>query len=327
MKLGSTRLVTAVLAAAFAYTAFPSGAIAQDYPTRPVKIIVGYVAGGGPDSIARALALRLSEILGQPFTVENRPGAGGTLATAVVARSPADGYTLLAGETGQLVIAPYIYKSLPYNTLKDFTPVALATSEPVLLVASAKSNIKSVADLVREAKANPEKISYGSSGVGTIHHITAEVFKFGVGIDMQHIPYKGSGQSVPALLAGDVPVLMSGYGSVAPHIRSGALNLLAVTTASRIGPFPATPAMGEFIKGYDFPSETGILAPAGLPAPIVAKLALAIKQATDSPEFLNRFKETSIVANFKNSADYTENLKANLKKYESAVSMAKIQPE
>ena len=310
-----------------AIAAFTSGAGAQDYPTRPVKIIVGYVAGGGPDSVARALAQKMSESLGQSFVVENRPGAGGTLATGIVAKSPADGYTLLAGETGQLVIAPYIYKTLTYNTLKDFTPVGLATTEAVFLVASPKSNIKTMADLIREAKANPGKISYGSSGVGTIHHITAEVFKSGAGIDMQHIPYKGSSQSVPAILAGDVPVLMSGFGSVAPHIRSGKLNLLAITTAKRLPSMPDAPTIGDLIKGYDFPSETGLLAPAGLPPAVLAKLSNAIKLATESPEFLARFKDTGTVPSYKNPGEYTENLKANLKKYELAVSLANIQPE
>ena len=323
MKSGLKRL----LLVASVIAAFSGGTIAQEYPTRPVKIIVGYVPGGAPDTIARALAQRLSETMGQPFVVENRPGAGGTLATGIVAKSPADGYTLLAGETGQLVIAPYIYKSLPYNTLKDFTPVSMATSEAVLLVADPKSNIKTLADLIREAKANPGKISYGSSGIGTIHHITAEVFKSGAGIDMQHIPYKGSGQSVPAILAGDVPVLMSGFGSVAAHIRSGNLNLLGVTTAKRLPSLPDAPAIGDLIKGYDFPSETGILAPAGLPPAVLTKLAAAIKQATESQEFIARFKDTGTVPAYKTPAEYAEIIKANLKKYEQAVSVAKVLPE
>jgi tripartite-type tricarboxylate transporter receptor subunit TctC len=323
MKLNLTRLFFVT----FAFAAFASGAGAQGYPTRPVKIVVGYVAGGGPDTVARALAQKMGEILGQPFVVENRPGAGGTLATGIVAKSPADGYTLLAGETGQLVIAPHIYKTLSYNTLKDFTPIGLASSESVFLVASPKSNLKTMADLIRESKTNPGKISYGSSGVGTIHHITAEVFMQGAGIDMQHIPYKGSSQSVPAILAGDIPVLMSGFGSVAPHIRSGKLNLLAITTAKRPPSMPDAPIIGDLIAGYDFPSETGLLAPAGLPGPVLAKLSNAIKLATESPEFIARFKDTGTMPSFMNPSEYTENLKTNLKKYEQAVSRAKIQPE
>ena len=310
-----------------AIAAFSSGAWAQDYPTRPVKILVGYAAGGGPDTVARALSQKMSEILGQPFVVENRPGAGGSLATGIVAKSPADGYTLLAGETGQLVIAPYIYKTLSYNTLKDFTPIGLASSESVFLVASTKSNIKTMADLIRESKANPGKIAYGSSGIGTIHHLSAEVFMQGVGIDMQHVPYKGSSQSVPAILAGDIPVLMSGYGSVAPHIRAGKLNLLAISTAKRPPSMLDAPIIGDLITGYDFPSETGLLAPAGLPVAVLTKLSNALKLATESPEFVARFKDSATIPSFMNPSEYTENLKINLKKYEQAVIRAKIQPE
>jgi len=315
------------LALAFASLALAPCAFAQDYPNRPVKVIVGYVAGGGPDVIARALSQKLGEILGQPFVVENRPGAGATLATAQVARSVADGYTLMVGETGQLVIAPYTYKSLPYSTLKDLTPIAQIVSEPVLLVSNPKSGIRNLQDLIREAKNNPGKLSYGSSGIGTIHHISAEAFKAGLGLDMQHVPYKGSGQSVPGILAGDVPVLTSGYGGVIPHIRSGALNLLAVTTPTRLPSLPETPSLSEVVKGYDFPSETGLLAPAGLPPAVVNKLAAAVKQAMESPEVVAKFKSTAITLTYKSPSEYAEHLKTTLKKYETATAQAKIQPE
>ncbi len=315
------------LALAAAWLALTTCANAQDYPNRPVKVIVGYVAGGGPDTVARALSQKLGEILGQPFVVENRPGAGATLATAQIARSPADGYTLMVGETGQLVIAPYTYKNLPYNTLKDLSPIALVTTEPVLLVANPKSGIKNLQDLIREAKANPGKVSYGSSGIGTIHHISAEAFKAGLGLDMQHVPYKGSGQSVPGVLAGDVPVLTSGYGGVIPHIRSGALNLLAVTTPTRLPALPDTPSLGEVIKGYDFPSDTGLLGPAGLPPAVVNKLSAAVKQAMESPEFAARFKGTAIALAYKSPGEYAEHLRTTLKKYETATAQAKIQAE
>ena len=301
--------------------------LAQDYPNRPVKLVVGYVPGGGPDMVGRALAQKLSDLLGQPFIVENKPGAGGTLATGVVAKTAADGYTLLVGETGQLVIAPYIYKSLSYKTLKDFTPVALVTSEPLLLVSNPKSNIKTLQDLVQQAKANPGVISYGSSGIGTIHHIAGEVFKAGAGIDLAHIPYKGSGQSVPAVLSGDVPVLVTSFAGAGGSIRAGTLNLLAVTSANRLPTMPNVLAVSEMLKDYAFPSEVGILAPAGLPPAILAKLTAAIKAASESPDFLSRFKDTSTIATYKTPTEYAENLRANLQKYEQATKLAKITPE
>ena len=306
---------------------FTLGAYSQEYPNRPVKMLVGYVPGGGPDMVARALAQKLSEIMGQPFVVENKPGAGGTLATGIAAKSPADGYTLLVGETGQLVIAPYIYKNLSYKTLTDFAPIALVSSEPLLLVSSNKSGIKNVQDLVVRARSNPGVLSYGSSGVGTIHHIAGEVFKSGLGLNLLHVPYKGSGQSVPAILSGDVPILVSSFAGAGSHIRAGTLNLLAVTTAERLPSMPNVPAVSELIKGYEFPSEVGVLAPAGLPPAVLNKLAAAIKAACDSPDFVAKFKETSTIITYKSPSDYTDNLRINLQKYADATKLSRINPE
>ena len=306
---------------------FTLGAYSQEYPTRPVKMLVGYVPGGGPDMVARALAQKLSEIMGQPFVVENKPGAGGTLATGIAAKSPADGYTLLVGETGQLVIAPYIYKNLSYKTLTDFSPIALVSSEPLLLVSGNKSGIKTLQNLVERARSNPGALSYGSSGVGTIHHIAGEVFKSGLGLSLLHVPYKGSGQSVPAILSGDVPILVTSFAGAGSHIRAGTLNLLAVTTAERLPSMPNVPAVSELIKGYEFPSEVGVLAPAGLPPAVLNKLAAAIKAACDSPDFVAKFKETSTIITYKSPSDYTDNLRINLQKYADATKLSRINPE
>lgn len=327
MKLDIKR-VTRMALAALTVFAFASGCFAQDYPNRPVKIIVGYPPGGAPDTIARALAPKLSEILGQPFVIDNKPGAGATLATGLVAKSPADGYTLLMGETGQLVIAPFVYKALSYNTLRDLVPVALVTTEAMLLVSSAKSNIKTLPDLIREAKANPGKVPYGSAGIGTIHHLASEAFKAEAGgLDMPHIPYKGSGQTIPAVLAGDVPVAVASFVSTIGHIRAGSLHLLAVGSATRLPSMPDVPAISELLKGYEFTSEIGVLAPAGLPPAILAKLTAAIKQATESPDFISKFKGTITNITYETPGGYTENLMRNLKKFEQAVKLAKIQPE
>ena len=306
---------------------FTLGAYSQEYPNRPVKMLVGYVPGGGPDMVARALAQKLSEIMGQPFVVENKPGAGGTLATGIAAKSPADGYTLLVGETGQLVIAPYIYKNLSYKTLTDFSPIALVSSEPLLLVSGNKSGIKTLQNLVERARSNPGALSYGSSGVGTIHHIAGEVFKSGLGLSLLHVPYKGSGQSVPAILSGDVPILVTSFAGAGSHIRAGTLNLLAVTTAERLPSMPNVPAVSELIKGYEFPSEVGVLAPAGLPPAVLNKLAAAIKAACDSPDFVAKFKETSTIITYKSPSDYTDNLRINLQKYADATKLSRINPE
>jgi tripartite-type tricarboxylate transporter receptor subunit TctC len=299
----------------------------QDYPNRPVKILVGYVPGGAPDMVARALAQRLTEQLGQAFVVENRAGAGGILATSAVVKSTPDGYTLLVGDTGQLEIAPFTNKPAPYNPLRDLTPVAMVTSEPLLIVASGKAPYRTLDDLIRDARANRGKVAYGSSGIGTIHNIAAEVFKAEAGIDLLHVPYKGGGQSVPAALAGDVPVLVTSFAAAGAHLRAGNLRALAVTSPQRLKLLPDVPAMAESIKGYDYPSEIGVLAPPGLPPAILTKLAAAVKKATESPGFIGAFKDTATSVVYKDPAEYTETLKRNLQKYEKAVGVAKLRPE
>lgn len=310
---------------ATAMMAIASGLFAQEYPSKPVKIIVGYVPGGGPDFVARSLGQKLTEILGQPFVVENRPGAGATTATAQVARMPADGYTLLLGETGQLVIAPFMYKNLAYDPVKDFTPISLVgTSSGMLLVSNPRSSIKTIQDLVREAKANPGKIDYGSSGIGSIHHIAMEVFKADAGLDIMHIPYKGSGQSVASILAGDVPLLFTSVPAAGSHIRAGTLSLLAVSAPNRMSAYPDIPSLSEIVKDYDYLSEMGLLAPAGLPAEVLAKLSKAIKLAAESPDLLEAFKKNHYILKYTTPAEYAENIRRNLKKYERAVRIAKV---
>lgn len=311
--------------AAATMLAFVAGALAQEYPTKPVKIIVGYVPGGGPDFVARSLGQKLTEILGQPFVVENRPGAGATTATAQVAKMPADGYTLLLGETGQLVIAPFIYKKLAYDPVKDFTPISLVgTSSGMLLVSNSKSSIKTIHDLLREVKANPGKVDYGSSGIGSIHHIAMEVFKTDAGLNITHIPYKGSGQSINSILAGEVPLLITSVPAAASHIQAGSLNLLAVSSPNRMAAYPDSPSLSEIVKDYDYLSEMGLLAPAGLPADVLAKLSKAIKQAAESQDLLDAFKKNHYILKYTTPAEYAENIQRNLKKYERAVRIAKV---
>ena len=310
-----------------ALISFTSLVWAQDYPNKPVKILVGYVVGGSPDFVARALAQKLSEILNQSFLVENKPGGGGITATAQLVKMAPDGYSLLLGDTSQLGIAPYIFKTLPYDTLKDLTSIAGLTSEPLMIVSNSKTNIKTLNDLIQNAKSNPNKYNYGSSGIGSIHHIAMEAFKADAGLDITHIPYKGSGQSVPAILSGDVTILITAFTASAPHIKANSLNLLAVTSAKRWSRYPDTPAISEIIKDFDFSAETGVLAPAGLPQSITNKLTLAIKQATESPDLINKFKETAFSIGYMNPTEYSEQIKKNLRKYERAVALAKIQAE
>jgi tripartite-type tricarboxylate transporter receptor subunit TctC len=314
------------LGAAALCLAGASHAANESYPERPIKLVVGYVPGGSPDSIARAVGQKLGEILGQPVVIDNRAGAGGTIATALVAKAPADGYTLLLGETGQLVIAPWTTKGLPYSALRDFTPVGMLGTTPLALVTNGKTGIRTVPDLLTRARSNPGRLSYGSSGLGSIHNIAVEVLKAETRTDILHVPYKGSGLSLPAVISGEVPVIMTSLTAALPQVQAGTLNLLAVSSAARYPSLPEVPTIGEFVKGYDYASEMGILAPAGTPEAIVAKLSKAMQEALNSPDVRERLKLASIVPAFSTPAGYAANLRVNLRKYERAVKLARIEP-
>jgi tripartite-type tricarboxylate transporter receptor subunit TctC len=300
---------------------------ADDYPSRPIKIVVGYVPGGGPDALARMLAAKLGPILGQSVIVENKPGASGSLATAQLTKMTPDGYTLILGETGQLAITPNLIKSVTYDASKDLTPVAMLVTTPVVLVSHPSANIRNLNDFIREAKANPGKLNYGSSGIGSIHHIAMEAFKAQAGLELTHVPYKGGGQSVPALLGGEIPLLMTALQVAWPHIRAGNMQMLAVSTKDRYPDTPETPSMAEVVKNYSYPSDFGVLGPPGMSKAVVDKLSGAIKTAMESPDIQKRLKETGFYNNWKTSEQYREVIREELKKYNQAIKAAKIAVE
>jgi tripartite-type tricarboxylate transporter receptor subunit TctC len=320
-----------VLLAALFGGCFATAAATQDYPSRTITIVVGYVpAAAGPDFSARVLAPKLQEILGTPVVVENRPGAAGTIATNYVARSQADGYTLLLGETGQLEIAPSLNKSLPYDTIKDLTPISMLTDAAgIVFISNPKTTqIKTLQDLIKQAKAAPGKMSYGSAGVGSIHHLTMEAFKNAAGIDITHIPYKGGGEALPGFLRGDVEILVAALQTVWPQARAGNANILAATGPGRLAAIPEIPAISETIPGYEMESQLGILGPKDLSPEIVSKLSAAIKSALEAPEVRERLSaEGTRTIKWKSSTDYAETIKGNLKKFKNAVEIAKIRSE
>ena len=302
-----------------------ASALAQPYPNKPVKMVIGLVPGGGPDFVARALSAKLSEILGQSFVVENKAAAGGTLSTAFVAKAPADGYTLLLVSTATLMLAPHLFKGVP--TMQDFLPVGLITTEPLIIVSNAKTSIKTLQELIRQAKANPGKLSYGTSGIGSLHHIAMEELKLATGLDIAHIPYKGSGQSILAVVSGDVPIIVTSFAAAGPHILSGAVNLLAVTAPQRLASHPDVPSLSEVIKGYDgYDAAFGVLAPLGTPPDVVAKLSRAMKQVAESPDFIEKFKGQATAIKWNSPDDYREHLRDNQKKFDRAVKLVNLQP-
>lgn len=279
MHLFSTMSRT-LIASAAAMTVLSGAAIAQsDYPSRAVTVIVPQATGGANDTIARIVTAKLSEVLGQQFIVENRPGAGGNIGTAASSKAKPDGYTLLLTTNSTQVINPWLYKSTGFDPLKDFAPVGLVASAGYVLVANAAFPANNVAELIAQAKANPGKINYASAGNGTLNHLIVEMFKQKVGIDMQHIPYKGASAAATDVASGQVPVSVQSAPSSLALLSSGKIKALAVTNEKRIGALPNTPSISETIPGFGSTPWYGILAPAGTPVAIVNKLNAAIKTA------------------------------------------------
>jgi tripartite-type tricarboxylate transporter receptor subunit TctC len=270
----------AILAgAAFATTLMSTASAQADYPTRPVSVVVPQATGGANDTIARIVAAKLSEVLGQQFVVENRPGAGGNIGTAATAKAKPDGYTLLLTTNSTQVINPWLYKTTGFDPLKDFTPVGLVASAGYVLVVNSAFPANNVAELIAQAKANPGKINYASAGNGTLNHLIVEMFKQKVGIDMQHVPYKGAAAAATDVAGGQVPVSVQSAPSSLSLLASGKIKALAVTNEKRIAALPNTPSISETIPGFGSTPWYGILAPAGTPTAIVDKLNAAIKTA------------------------------------------------
>jgi len=275
-----------LLAAAIA---FPGAA--QNYPSRPVRLIVGFAPGGGVDINARMLAPKLSEYLGQQVVVENVPGAGTNIANERVAKAAPDGHTLLIN-TAAVAINMSLYRNLPFDTLRDFAPVSVFSESPNVLVVNAKLPVTSVKDLVALVRSSPGKLNYSSAGVGTTQHLAAELFKLRTGTFIVHIPYKGTAPSMTALIAGEVDLSFANIPSIQGHLKSGRLRALAATAARRDPQLPEVPTMKEAgVEGVEVVVWYGVLAPAGTPRDIVQTLASGIVRATRDPEVRRRMLE------------------------------------
>jgi tripartite-type tricarboxylate transporter receptor subunit TctC len=269
-------------------------AAAQSWPAKPVRIVVPLSPGGFADVPARILAPRLSAQFGHQFYVENRPGAGGTIGTDFVAKSEPDGHTLLFTATPH-VISPWLYKSLPYDALKDFAPVARVASGPYVLVVNSQFPVNSVPELIAAAKAQPGKIDYASSGNGSAQHLVTALFASLAGIDLNHVPYKGSGPAMQDLLSGQVKVSFAGIPNVLGQARAGRLRVLAVTTAARWPDLPEVPTVAEAgVPGYEATLWLALVAPAAAPAEIVQRLYTEIGKALQDPELLHNLRAAGI---------------------------------
>jgi len=271
-----------------AYLSVSHLAVAQEYPVRPIKLIVGFSPGGAADSVGRALAEGLSLRLGQTVVVENRAGANGNLAAEATARSPADGYTLYFPSVGHAVNVS-LYKRLSYDPIKDFTPIGKVFTAPNLLVVTSKSPFRSASELIAFAKANPKKLNFASSGQGTSVHLSAELFMRMANIEMVHIPYKGTGSAMPDLLTGVVDLSFPNLPSALPLVKSGQLRALGVTTAKRSAAASDIPSISEAaLPGYEMSTWYGLVGPANLPPEIVQKLNAALQHVLQQPKFRKR---------------------------------------
>jgi tripartite-type tricarboxylate transporter receptor subunit TctC len=286
--------ILAWLALVAAGALLPTISAAQTFPSKPIRIVVGFAAGGSTDLVARVFAAKLNTVFAQPIIVENRPGAGGNIAAELVAKSPADGYTLLATPSA-FSVNPSLYRKVPYDAIKDFAPVTAISSYVLFLVCHPSLPVRSVKELIALAKSKPGVLNYSSAGTGTTTHISGELLSYMTGVKMTHIPFKGTGQQIPALLSGEV-ALAFGSTTVVPLIQTNKVVLLGVTGAKRFPGFPNAPAIAETVPGYEVNSWNALFAPAGTPPDVVRRISEEVGKALRQADALEIFEKQGLQA-------------------------------
>ena len=300
----------------------------RSWPSRPIRMITPLAAGGATDVLARAVGDELFATLKQPMVVENRPGAGGVLAASAVVRAQPDGYTLFLGTAGSLTITPVLSKNVPFDPINDFTPLTLALETPICLVVHKSLPVNSVAELVAYAKANPGKLSFGSSGPNTTHHLAGEFLKNQTGIDMVHVPYRGGNPAMTDFLAGQIPVLFATLSTVLPHMQSGSFKVLGTIEANRSRARPEIPTIGESLPGYAVPSSfLGFLAPAGMSDPLTRQLNAAFVKAIEAPAVRKTLEASGFEVATSTSAEFGAVIKAALDRYRRIAADARLEPQ
>lgn len=302
-------------------------ALSQEFPAKPVRVLVGYAAGGTPDVVARFLGQQMGTTLGQPIVVENRPGAGGLPAVQELLRSAPDGYTMQIIDVGGYAILPAMRPGA-YDPVKDLQAIGQATTNAVYITVNNKIPAKTMPEFIALVKSRPGQFSYGSAGIGSLHHLFMEAVKVAFGLDLQHVPYKGSGQSVIALLNGDVPMAIAGPTATQQFVNEGKLRMLAGSTKERDKLAPDVPSAAEFGQpDIDFGGDMGYFAPAGTPRPVVDKLAAALAKAVLSPEFAARVGALGTNVMYRNTDQFAEAVRAAVPRYQRVVKLAGIKPE
>jgi tripartite-type tricarboxylate transporter receptor subunit TctC len=325
MKLPRRKFLNLV-ASAVALPAVSRFAWAQTYPSQPVRIIVGFAAGGPNDILARMIGQWLSERLRQPFVIENRPGAASNIATEVVVRAPPDGYTLLLVGSPNAINAT-LYEKLNFNFVRDVAPVASFMRGALVMVVNPSVPAKTLPEFIAYAKANPGKLSYGSGGVGGITHITPELFKMMAGVDMVHVPYRGVAPATTDLLGGQVQVLFGNPAQSIQYIEAGKLRALAITTAMRSNALPDIPTVGEYVPGYEASSFFGFGAPKNTPAEIIKKVNEEINAGLADPKIKAKLAELDGMALLGSPADFSKLIADETEKWGKVIRAANIKPE
>jgi tripartite-type tricarboxylate transporter receptor subunit TctC len=304
--------------------ALPAQAEAQEWPTKQVTLIVPFSAGGTTDLFGRLLAQHLQQKTGQPFIVENRAGAGGNLGAQMVAKAAPDGTTFLVGTVSTHAINPFLYSKLPHDTVKDFQPVSLIARLPNILVVHPDMPVKTVPELIAYLKANPDKISYGSSGVGTSIHLAAELFKIKTGTTMTHVPFRSSGDIMNNLTGGHINLAFDNITLAWTQVKAGRLRALAVTSTARSAVAPDVPVMADTIPGFEATSWHGVFAPAGTPKPIVDKMAAEMKRILELPDVKEKLAEIGAIASPMTPEDFTKFIDGERAKWSEVVKAAGV---
>jgi len=318
----------ASLAAGLATGLTPGMAMAADYPDKPVKMLVGFSPGGAVDNVARLLAQSMSKNMGGSIIIENRPGATGIIAAEQTAKAPADGYTLLMATQSTMVVAPSIYKKMSFNPVADFTPISLIASVPMMLVVSPSVPVKNVQELIAYARKQKGGLTYASSGQGGPQHVAAELFASMAKLEMVHVPYKGEANAISDLLGNQVPVMFGNLPSLLPHIKSGKLRAIAVSSLQRSSAAPSIPTVAESgLPGFETLTWFGLFAPANMPQPIVDRLNAEVKKSLASPEVRTKLDQQGLTTVGGTSAELKTYMKQEVPKWASLLKNAQIKPE
>ena len=323
-----TGIFAAIFAMVLLCTALGTDAVAADYPTRPVNLIVAFTPGGPSDVLARIVGRQLEKILGQPFVIDNRPGGAGNIAAETVAHAAPDGYTLLMGNNGLLATNQSLFRKLNFDAEKDFAPISLIGSQPNILVVNPKLGINSMAELIAYAKANPGKLNYANSGFGAAAHLSAELFKSEAKVDIVSVSYKGAAPALQDLIAGHVQLMFATSASVVGFLKAGTLRPLAVTTLKRFSLMPELPTIAELsLPGFDATTWHGLVAPSGTPRDVIATLNRATVQALKDADTLRQLHDLGVEVSSSTTEEFAAYIKSEIPKWAAVVKASGAQVE